>query len=275
MTAPSANDFLLGSGVKSASFLNIGDSHIGTITKEPSVVQERDPQTKELKYWAKTNEPKWQLVVTIQTQERDPQNPHDDGLRGIYASGKKKAAIADAVRASGAKGLEVGGTLQVTYIGDAPLEQGQLRASKLYTAQYARPQFPVDQNPTQAGQAQPYQQQPVQQPVQPQFQQPQQAQGFPQQQQQQFPQAQQPQFQQPQGFPQQSAPVDPWGQAPQAQGGFGGGQQFPPQQAAQPQQQQVQQLAPQAQGADVDAAAQQSLLNVLQQAQQGQAPQQG
>jgi hypothetical protein len=250
MTAPSANDFLLGSGVKSASFLNIGDSHIGTITKEPSVVQERDPQTKELKYWAKTNEPKWQLVVTIQTQERDPQNPHDDGLRGIYASGKKKAAIADAVRASGAKGLEVGGTLQVTYIGDAPLEQGQLRASKLYTAQYARPQFPVDQNPTQAGQAQPYQQQQVQQP---QFQQPQQAQGFPQQQQQQFPQAQQ----------------------PQAQGGFPQQQQFPQQQAAQPQQQQVQQLAPQAQGADVDAAAQQSLLNVLQQAQQGQAPQQG
>lgn len=264
MTAPSANDFLLGSGVKSASFLNIGDSHIGTITKEPSVVQERDPQTKELKYWAKTNEPKWQLVVTIQTQERDPQNPHDDGLRGIYASGKKKAAIADAVRASGAKGLEVGGTLQVTYIGDAPLEQGQLRASKLYTAQYARPQFPVDQNPTQAGQAQPYQQQPVQQQVQqPQFQQPQQAQGFPQQQQQQFPQAQQPQFQQPQGFPQQ--PV----QQP-VQGGFPQQQQFPQQQAAQPQQQPVQAQAPQG-GADVDAAAQQSLLNILaqQQAQQG------
>ena len=288
MTQPSVNDFLMGSGAKSASYKLLGAVHEGTITKEPTMVQERDIQTKELKFW-KSGDPKWQMVVTIQTNERDPQVPDDDGLRSIYAAGKKKQAIADAVRAAGAKGLSVGGYLRVQYVADAPLEQGQLQATKLYQAQYAPPQFPVDQNPQQAGQAQPYQQQqaPVQQqqaPVQqqqyvqqPQFQ-------APVQQQQQFPPVQQPQFQQPQtqnpaapqGFPPSqdlAAPVDPWGQPPQAQGGFGGGQQFPPQQAAQPQQQPVQQQAPQ--GGEVDAAGQQALLNILAQQAQQAPPQQG
>lgn len=287
MTQPSVNDFLMGSGAKSASYKLLGAVHEGTITKEPTMVQERDIKTKELKFW-KSGDPKWQMVVTIQTNERDPQVPDDDGLRSIYASGKKKQAIADAVRAAGAKGLSVGGYLRVQYVADAPLEQGQLQATKLYQAQYAPPQFPVDQNPQQDGQAQPYQQAPVQQqqqyqaPVQqPQFQAPPQQQFPPQGQAPQgFPPAQQPQFQQPQtqnpaapqGFPPSqdlAAPVDPWGQPPQAQGGFGGGQQFPPQQAAQPQQQPVQQQAPQ--GGEVDAAGQQALLNILaqQQAQQG------
>jgi hypothetical protein len=269
--APSAQDFLLGQGAKSASFLTPGTTHGGYLTKEPIVVQERDIKTKELKFWPNNGGPVWQLVVTIQTTERDPNRPNDDGKRSIYASSSKKAAIADAVRNAGAEGLAIGGYLEVTYTHDLPLEQGQLSAKKQYTARYAPPTYPVDgQNqagPAQPNQAPPQQAQQYQPPVQqqPQFQQPQ-AQQYQPPVQQQFPPqaAPQPQFQ----APQQQFP-------PQAQQG-----QFPPAQQAPPVQQQAQQFPPQGQapqpqaqqGGDVAAAEQQALLNILQQAQQGQPP---
>jgi hypothetical protein len=48
-------------------------------------------------------------------------------------------AVATAVRASGSKGLEVGGTLTVTFVGEEPPQQRGLSPRKLWEATYAQP----------------------------------------------------------------------------------------------------------------------------------------
>jgi hypothetical protein len=66
-----------------------------------------------------------QLVVALQTTLREDDD--DDGIRNLYVKGSKKpeskslhAAVAGAVQAARAKGLEVGGHLKVTLTGKRP-----------------------------------------------------------------------------------------------------------------------------------------------------------
>lgn len=131
----SANDFLMGGGVKSASFPAVGTTVTGQIVREPEVQQQKDFKTGELKFWANDGTPMQQLKVVLATDLRDPSEPNDDGERAIYVKGNLLKAVRDAVRRSGAKGLEVGGILAVTYSGDG-IAQGQLDPPKLYTAVY-------------------------------------------------------------------------------------------------------------------------------------------
>lgn len=142
MTNP-ADDFLTGgSGVKSASFPQHGASVTGTITEPPQVKQQTDLQGKP-KTWD-NSDPMMHLVVTLQTQEKTDQE--DDGRRRVYVKGSKDpasqsltAAVSAAVQAAGAKGLEVGGTLTVTYVADGVARAVGFNAPKKYTAKYSRP----------------------------------------------------------------------------------------------------------------------------------------
>lgn len=135
-TAPSADDFLMGGGgAPSAKFPAPGAIVGGHITEKPTVEQQRDISTGEKKFW-KDGNPQMQLVVTVQTEERDPEVEEDDGRRRIYVKGAMKNAIADAVRAAGARGLEVGGVLAVTYTHDGQATQRGFNPPKQYTAQY-------------------------------------------------------------------------------------------------------------------------------------------
>ncbi|WP_426566410.1 hypothetical protein ACPPVT_07640 [Angustibacter sp. McL0619] len=143
MTAqPSANDFLLGGGGRSASFLTVGATAKGQIVSTPEVRQKTKMGTGDLETWD-DGSPKLQLVVTLATDERDPADAEDDGVRKLYVGGSKKpesksmhAAVAAAVIASGAKGLEVGGTLQVTYVGDGTSKTAGFNPPKQYQAVY-------------------------------------------------------------------------------------------------------------------------------------------
>lgn len=134
----SANDFLMGGGVKSAAFPAVGTTVTGRITREPEVQQQKDFKTGELKFWKSDGKPMQQLKVVLATTERDPATPDDDGERTLYVKGNLLKAVRDAVRKAGAKGLDVGGTLAVTYSGDG-IAQGQLDPPKLYTAVYTPP----------------------------------------------------------------------------------------------------------------------------------------
>lgn len=135
-TAPSADDFLMGGGgAPSAKFPAFGTVVGGRITERPTVEQQRDIKSGEKKFWGDGN-PMMQLVVTVQTDQRDPEVDEDDGRRRLFVKSHMKQAIADAVRAAGAKGLEVGGILTVTYTGDGAVTQRGFNAPKLYTAQY-------------------------------------------------------------------------------------------------------------------------------------------
>lgn len=139
MSTPTQNAdaFLMGGGATSAKFEAPGDTISGTIAEAPEVRQQTDIATGDPTFWP-SGDPKMQLVVTLQTNLKD--DADDDGKRRIYVKGKSLTeAVREAVKKTGARGLETGGTLSVTYTGDGQASQRGFNPPKLYTATYARP----------------------------------------------------------------------------------------------------------------------------------------
>lgn len=132
-TDPTA--FLMAGSCPSAKFPKIGASVTGTICEPPTVGQQTDMETGELKFW-KDGKPMEHLVVTLQTEEHDSEIEDDDGKRRIYIKFNMKTAIADAVRKSGAKALEVGGKLTVTHTSVGQPTAKGFSPPKFYSAEY-------------------------------------------------------------------------------------------------------------------------------------------
>jgi hypothetical protein len=136
-----ATSFLLGgSGGKSAKFDHHGATVAGTISQAPEVRQQTKLEDGTPLTWD-NGDPKMQLVVTLQTDLRE--DGDDDGIRKLYVKGSKDpaskslhAAVAGAVQAAGAKSLEVGGRLSVTYVGDGVAKTRGYTAPKQYEASY-------------------------------------------------------------------------------------------------------------------------------------------
>ncbi|QLE71095.1 hypothetical protein FGW37_05290 [Streptomyces rectiverticillatus] len=138
-----ADDFLMGgSGVQAARFERIGSAVTGYISGKPKVQQMTDFTTSEPLTWP-NGEPKLQMIVTMATDQVDPAVEGDDGMRRIYVKGQMKKAVADAVRQAGARGLEEGGLLTVTYVRDGRKTNPKFKAPKEYSATYQRPAVPV------------------------------------------------------------------------------------------------------------------------------------
>jgi hypothetical protein len=129
------NAFLMGGGAKSAKFENEGDKVVGTITSM-EVRQQTDIKTGAPLTWP-NDDPMMQLVVTLNTDERDDEE--DDGARTLYIKGQMKKAVQDAVRKSGARGLAEGGRLGVKFISTAAPKQRGFNGAKQYAAQYEAP----------------------------------------------------------------------------------------------------------------------------------------
>lgn len=145
ITPPDPMSLLMGGGVRSATFDNVGDRVSGEITAVETT-QQTDPQTGAPKTWD-DGSPRWQIVVTIQTGERI--DDEDDGRRKLYIKGSMKyastqKAVVDAVKAAGAKTLEVGGTLALAYTGDGERTNRAFNPPKLYQAAYKPPVAGVD-----------------------------------------------------------------------------------------------------------------------------------
>lgn len=142
MSTNPVDNFLLGGGGKSASFEKVGDSITGTVIST-EVKAQTDIGTGKPLVWD-DGSVRQQLVVKLQTQLRE--DFEDDGIRAVYVKGAKKQgsrslhdAVASAVRAAGAKGLEAGGTLTVVHDGTQPSETRGFNDRKLYSAQYVAP----------------------------------------------------------------------------------------------------------------------------------------
>lgn len=135
-----ANDLLMGGGIKSAAFPDqqYGHTVAGLIVRPPQVRQQSDFDTGKPKFFD-NGDPMMQIVVQVQTDLRDPNDPTDDGVRAFYLKGQMQAAVRDAVRAVGAKGLEPGGHLAIRYIKDEPNSRGRGKDKKVYAAWYAAP----------------------------------------------------------------------------------------------------------------------------------------
>lgn len=104
------------------------------------VTQQTDPDNDNAPlFWdAEQTKPKWQLVITLGTKLRDPQNPDDDGKRRIFAKYKMLDAISEAVEEAEAEGVEVGGYLKVEHHDIIPPEKKHKHRSptKLFRAEY-------------------------------------------------------------------------------------------------------------------------------------------
>src|SRR5690606_14237250 len=83
--------------------------------------------------------PMMQLVVTLQTGERDPGIVDDDGRRRVYVRGQLKRAVQRAVKTAAAPGLAVGGQLTVTYARDGQPTNPPLNPPNGSPVMYARP----------------------------------------------------------------------------------------------------------------------------------------
>ncbi|GAA1994228.1 hypothetical protein GCM10009799_20400 [Nocardiopsis rhodophaea] len=134
----SANDFLMSGGVPAAKFETLGATITGTITMPPEKQQQTDFTTGDPLTWP-DGKPKEQIKVVLSTDQRDPSDPYDDGKRAVYIKSGMFKAVRVAVRASGAPGLEVGGTLTITYTGNGTPSRPGLNPPKQYEATYAPP----------------------------------------------------------------------------------------------------------------------------------------
>ena len=123
---PSVEQFL-STGAKSAKFPTVGSKVSGSV-----VASELQQQTEFETGLPKTfndGNPMLQLVVTIQTAEREDNN--DDGTRRIFAKGQMLAALKAAVKACGSSGLVNGQGITVAYVSDGEARKG-LAAPKQY-----------------------------------------------------------------------------------------------------------------------------------------------
>ncbi len=146
------NEWLLSTGIRSASFQNVGDTVVGIIARQPEVQQQRDFETGELKHWSDGN-PMMQLRVVLATDQRDPEDPEDSGERAVYIRGNMQRAVAQAVRAASAPGLEVGGKLLIKYVADGKAARRGFNPPKLYEARYRAPAREATPVPDPAQQA--------------------------------------------------------------------------------------------------------------------------
>lgn len=146
---PDANDLLMGSGgVQSASFKNVGDHCTGFIMSQPEPRQRTDINTGKPLTWPDGRN-QMMIVVRLMTEEKDPNNPEDSGERQLFINlpSNMSRAVADAVREAGAKGLAIGGKLQVIYTGEGEKTEAWKNPPKTYTAKYRQPEVSVETSP--------------------------------------------------------------------------------------------------------------------------------
>ncbi|MFI8597721.1 hypothetical protein ACIGDM_10445 [Rothia koreensis] len=127
----------------SCKFEAAGDTHLGEIVEISERLQATKYGTTDPSFWP-SGDPMMQVKITLQTDERDPEDPTDDGKRGLWVleSGKQGGllwAIREAVKKSGADDLREGGRLQVTFTGTDPESKNPQNPRKLYQAVYQGP----------------------------------------------------------------------------------------------------------------------------------------
>jgi hypothetical protein len=133
------NNFLMGTGGRSASFKNINDRVWGEIVhtelRQQTSFEENTPL-----FWD-DGKPRMQLVVTLQTDLAEDED--DDGVRKIYAKGQMLQAIRKAIVKAGEKQIRSGGRLLVQYVSDAEPKRKGMSGAKQFFAKYEAPVYAV------------------------------------------------------------------------------------------------------------------------------------
>lgn len=155
--------FMGGGGAPSFKFERVGYVITGMVLGPPVKRVQTDFNTGEVKTY-KDGTPRYQYVVEIQTELRDPNNPQDDGVRALFLKWHSLNAVRQAITAVGAKGLRRGGVLTLQFTGTEPPPGGRGNPVKLYSASYIPPEDDFMSAPSSPASVQQYQPQ-VAQPV--------------------------------------------------------------------------------------------------------------
>lgn len=110
-------DDLLTGGGKGLKFETPGDTYTGVVIN--STVRQMTEFGTGTPLTFDNGDPQEQIVINLQTEQRDPSDPSDDGTRTLYIKGfgVQLRAFRAAVQAAGGK-PEVGDTIKVTYTGN-------------------------------------------------------------------------------------------------------------------------------------------------------------
>lgn len=123
-----------------------GTTVAGIIVADPEVRAVRDFYTKEIKTFPDGN-PMKQWVFLIQTDQRDPADPDDDGVRAVYVKGRNKPRLRECAAmlklSVEDRVIRRGGWLSDTYV----REEGE---EKIHAYDY-RPPPPGQPEPVLAG----------------------------------------------------------------------------------------------------------------------------
>lgn len=137
MTEPTIGSFFGGGGGRSVSWKDkpIGTTVTGVIKLVHPPQQQTDPVTGEPQF-KKNKQPKLAVRIDLDTAERDPSDPDDDGSRGLYVQGWMQGAVGDALKKVGKTVPEPGATLSVTLSDRTPNENAMLSPINKFTATY-------------------------------------------------------------------------------------------------------------------------------------------
>lgn len=129
-------DLLLG-GAPAAKFPEVGTVLKGKVLGQKKQ-QSKDMATGDLKTWD-DGSPMYEIVFTIQTDDRDPSIEDDDGVRRLFARGQMLKAIGAALREAKWSQSLVGGKLGVKYARDGEATRRGFSPPKVYAAKFEPP----------------------------------------------------------------------------------------------------------------------------------------
>lgn len=136
---------IMGASTPGYSFLQIGQKVIGQIITEPKDVQQRNFHDGSPAFWP-SGDAKMQTVFQVMTALRNyegisspDRSKPDDGVRSLFIKGKHmERAVKDAILASGASWLDVGGWIEIAYTGD-DMSSKAASKPKFFSVRYQPP----------------------------------------------------------------------------------------------------------------------------------------
>ncbi len=108
-------------GGKTVSFLVKGTVVKGTLMEDPVLRDQIDLKTKEVKTF-KDGNVRTVWVFKLQTDERDPSDPEDKGVRSLWAKPDALKKIREALKAQGLSRMPIGSTLEIAWTGEIPTD---------------------------------------------------------------------------------------------------------------------------------------------------------
>lgn len=110
-------------GGKAVSFEALGKGTVfkGTLMEDPVEREQVDKMTKEVKRF-KDGNVRTVWVFKFQTDERNPDDPEDKGVRSLWAKPDAIKKIRENLKAQGLTRIPIGGTLEIAWTGEIPTD---------------------------------------------------------------------------------------------------------------------------------------------------------